>query len=731
MKKLFTLFIAMLTLGLTVQAEEGYTDWAPLGTATVKPDSPEAFDSWNATFATEWVYTSEVSERHLSDNPDAQQFKFTKFLGYCDLIVDVNVSEGVCKADPQVTDIPVSEEDKQMIPDAYDYWSFGVRAAQYSPARKIMTCSNLFAYVADGYGFQLPPFSIELPGAQSEINFTAKQTGGGVKSTDKFVKYGIERNGVASVRYAVQRNRFTMSQLTELVKDQTKTKEAEGDEFTIEFDTCGAYYALMLAYDADGKYMGIYQTVNCLSNLEPAGTWEDAGTAVWHHPYSTEYYVEIDGTMQPDVIEKEHLSWPVKMEKRTDLADREIYRVVNPYGADCPLNADIERRLTFMNGGEARVNPDDGAYRTDDTFWYVFDATNPMAVRDEQRPNGCNIANFWGTTFGGPEPEVAGLVDDLLRISYGNGYGFDLIIEMPGYRGIGTVPADYAGGDELSVTVGPNVRKVAYAFVPALTLPTDEEIDAAVQKLTEGGEETLSVSCEGDGVVSLPIPCGTERPCVAVVVGFDAEGKPFTPVAVDVFKNAKLYGSVLREAVLGALVVGDLDAVETDVDVEVKTEVGGAQLVSLELPFDVNHPHVRSFAASGVDITVSDERVRIQLREDADGKFQLVNAPAVMGVTVVKNNFGALSLHLWDGVRNDRVIAFDGVAVYTAAGGYDCSEPFVLTLGLEAQDSIDRIKAAESEGPVEYFNLQGVRVSNPRGGLFIERCGRSSRVVKL
>lgn len=729
MKKFFTLLIA-LTVGLAARAEDGYTEWSPLGTATVNADR-DAMDGYASMVGAEFAYTTEVSERHLAENPDTQQFKFAGFLGHCDFIVDVNVSEGICRAAAQITDLVISDDYK--FDDGYDYWHFSLSSGQYSPARKILTFSSFWFNVSPAYGLQLASFTVELPGAQAEIDFTVEQTGGGVKSTDKFIKYGIERNGVASVRYAVQRERFTMDQLTAMVKGEAETKEAEGDEFAIDFDACGTYYALLLAYDADGKYMGIYRTVNCLSNLEPAGTWEDVGTAVWHHPFSTEYYLEIDGTLQPDVIADEHLAWPVKLEKRTDLADREIYRVVNPYGADCPLNADIERRLALMNGGEARVNPEDGAYRTDDTFWYVFDATNPKAIKDEQRPNGCNIGNFWGTFFGGPEPEVSGLLDGLLRVNYGRGYGFDLTIEMPGYRGTGTVPMDYAGGDEVCVTVGPNVKRVAYTFLPALTVPADEEIDAAAQMLAEEGDGALSVDCEGNGPVNLPIPAGTERPCVAVVVGFDADGKPFAAATIDVFKNEKLYGSVLSESILGALVNGGLDAAENNVDVEVKTEVGGTQVVCLELPLDANHPHVRTIAAKGVDITVSSERIRIQLKEDANGKYQLVGTPVAMGITIVKNNFGALSLHMWDGERNDGVIKFDGVAVYTSTSGYDCSEPFVLTLGSTIQSSIGDVETAteEAAGSAEYFNLQGVRVSNPRGGLFIERRGGSAKVVKL
>ncbi|MCM1162851.1 MAG: hypothetical protein NC339_01155 [Muribaculaceae bacterium] len=45
--------------------------------------------------------------------------------------------------------------------------------------------------------------------------------------------------------------------------------------------------------------------------------------------------------------------------------------------------------------------------------------------------------------------------------------------------------------------------------------------------------------------------------------------------------------------------------------------------------------------------------------------------------------------------------------------------------------SIESIDAAETEAPVEYFNLQGIRVDNPQGGVYIRRQGNTvTKVVK-
>ena len=52
-----------------------------------------------------------------------------------------------------------------------------------------------------------------------------------------------------------------------------------------------------------------------------------------------------------------------------------------------------------------------------------------------------------------------------------------------------------------------------------------------------------------------------------------------------------------------------------------------------------------------------------------------------------------------------------------------------LTETKESQTAITEIEAADENAPVEYFNLQGVRVENPSNGLYIRRQG--SKVTKV
>ncbi len=45
--------------------------------------------------------------------------------------------------------------------------------------------------------------------------------------------------------------------------------------------------------------------------------------------------------------------------------------------------------------------------------------------------------------------------------------------------------------------------------------------------------------------------------------------------------------------------------------------------------------------------------------------------------------------------------------------------------------SVTNLEAESADGDVEYFDLQGVRVSNPEGGIFIRREGTASEKVYL
>ena len=48
---------------------------------------------------------------------------------------------------------------------------------------------------------------------------------------------------------------------------------------------------------------------------------------------------------------------------------------------------------------------------------------------------------------------------------------------------------------------------------------------------------------------------------------------------------------------------------------------------------------------------------------------------------------------------------------------------------LQLSDGVNDILSNDTNAPVEYFNLQGVRVANPENGLYIRRQGNNATKV--
>ncbi len=53
----------------------------------------------------------------------------------------------------------------------------------------------------------------------------------------------------------------------------------------------------------------------------------------------------------------------------------------------------------------------------------------------------------------------------------------------------------------------------------------------------------------------------------------------------------------------------------------------------------------------------------------------------------------------------------------------------VLDLDIPIESGIEDITVADTNAPVEYYNLQGVRVENPANGLYIKRQGKTATKV--
>lgn len=432
-------------------SDADYTEWTSLGTATV--DESTYLDNLEFTLNSyryeseeeiAFARTSEVFTRQLKSDPAKQQFKFTKFLGYNDLIADFDESNSMLTVAKTPTGMPV--------PSGLAEWygctsiDFSCNSATYSRARKIFTFSRAFFIIYDDMGLMCENFTLSLPDARPDIQILFNKVSGGLKSTDRSYTLGLDLTEIDHVRYITRHDAsLTYNDVADINSGSIEYKES-ADSIRIEFDKgYGAYRVLALAYDADDKYMGLYNTVSLFSNLAPEGIWEPVGRGIWHHPDIPFYIVFDFETNEGTQIDfpADALQWEVDIEKRTD-TDRQIYRVVNPYNPTCGIADTFNSTLDLMYGDAPEYRPE--AFATDDTYWFVFDVTTPGNITfEENRPNGVGTANFMSTSFYSQNRNYsseATFIDNTLIIP---DYNYThLQIDLPATQGIADVEVENA-----------------------------------------------------------------------------------------------------------------------------------------------------------------------------------------------------------------------------------------------------------------------------------------------
>lgn len=456
MKKIYTILAGLLTA--TTLSAQDYTEWTSMGTATF--ESGYYLGSVEATLnmyrnnpddepEIKFERTSEVMERSLMADPSVKQFKICKFLGYDDIVLNMDAAYNLStEGAPVVSSIPCPTGIAAIF--SCDKVGVFVNGA-YSPARKVM---NLSAWVVFGQelnsGFNASDIIATFPDSKPEINFEISKIGGGYSSTDKSVTLNIEGTGIDHYRYGVlYTDRWTTAGINDLISGAIESATTSSS-FTVEYTEGGGLYnVVVLAYDANNEYMGIRRSVQLTSNLPTPGTWEDAGTAVWHHQDAPAYsywdYHDSNNSEDWEMISYEYpaeqLTWTVKLEKLAD-PTREVYRVVNPYGADCPLNESFNFLLDKMFIGEEAQNRPQ-AYFTDDTYWFVVDVTDPSNVTCETwRRNGHATPYFMSRYF--DSYGALTMEGRTVKVTLKN-IGDGTLLELPEKDGIESVEVDTTG----------------------------------------------------------------------------------------------------------------------------------------------------------------------------------------------------------------------------------------------------------------------------------------------
>lgn len=716
-------FSAVKTAGSPVvmmDTDYDYSEWKSLGEATVEGVNVN-MDAYAEFFGVEFVLTTEVYIRQSPDDEYVTQYLFKKFLGHNDFVIDVALNYEITSQYQASGIIPDEETATQYGFDEYYYGAYGL----YSPFTNTFLLNNFgLAFGAQNYGYW---FSLRvILSGDVEITFSlGAACAGGMKSTDTYIEYPLTLTGVDHIKYVAYKDGDTTLSQVEIIK-QIITGEIASttttDKVRVNFNAgAGCYNVPLLAFDETDSYIGVQGTWSVTSNLAPEGTWADVGTGVWHHPYGT--------TVNPYVGEYSYLSedyemsatsWDVQIQKRTDVANREIYRVVNPYGESF---VSVQEPVELEEG---ELYP----YDKEDDYWFVFEVTDPDAVTCEYRKSGssasCAFYYFRSKSDGVYH-------DGLVTFADYHYYGIDLVIEMPGYRGQGIVDAafDWETGNVISVEVGENVREVRAGWVLGCTdKPAQDAIDEYAVKICAGTGVFISKTTTGSEIVSLDIPEGLTRPCVAIIVALDENREPFTATAVDIFSVETIEGATMSDGVFRKIFNENsvLDPVETSVAVTLGKSIDGSEVLVVEKPWREDNYHMQILVYNDWTMDYCADNSEPFIFKSEDG-ITYTNDTPKSNICILSDAYEC-GVYVATGTREGNVITF--APTYAVLNGeyYECACPLVLTLPT-TQESIDEVEAVDENGAVEYYNLQGVKVQNPGSGIYIRRQGTSVKTVKL
>jgi hypothetical protein len=150
-------------------------------------------------------------------------------------------------------------------------------------------------------------------------------------------------------------------------------------------------------------------------------------------------------------------------------------------------------------------------------------------------------------------------------------------------------------------------------------------------------------------------------------------------------------------------------------------------LISKDLDLTAVESPVLSFShAVNKFASIDDVADQVKVVVSTDGGETWETLEGVTYPTTLSWNFLDVTVDMSAYTGKSIKIAFAYTSSEQSAGTWEVKN-FVLA-GQRAESSVSSI-AVEENAPVEYFNLQGVRVANPENGLFIRRQGNKATKV--
>ena len=719
---------------------------------------------------TEWEQPFTVMRRHDTSDPDKIQFKFCKIFNNVDYIVNYNSATSFFYASGQPTGIRIGND---YGPDTYESYLFACNGNYYEYSHTF-EFNYTFMYVYGNMGLECGFMRATMDGhtpiffsCEAPDYYPSSATEATIKINSTCSEEAIKTYRVAVFGDHPGIGLRPQEEINELMAYSPADTEIAYTDYTspvFKIDLTGVVtYVTVILFDKNNKVATSSGRMILYHNQPLEGEWLPLGKGKLREMLSyrglswndrSVYYTDeglFAGSPVESEVEIEHLA-----------GNPDMMRVKNPFGAGNPFHD--------------KFNPLDET----DNYYMVFDVADPSNVKIENTISGIRDLYFYDPIVfmqpNYPQPEYSGKYADkkiTLPHSSINMEVYDdkmhnqIELELPGYVdytmewSLDGCPIQTEENVWVRVWgISSNLRGVKYALVAESIIEqnrfTPEKLGKMVAEASVENGEAKMVYTEGatDAILSFPMNEITSIPSAFVATGIDYDGNYHLTLISK--------GGVVRETPLeewNKLGVANItenvmlscstmaNTVNFSAEVREHPEVAGlyclinpwkewVETTGLTNIYDhTTDHHLFINTTEGHEIYITDQlsgsRPKSRINTTV-GMFMDYDPIHILGMEdnaiLYGEQYSGTPTCGTDADGNKIIDLGSAVMIWIPQNGEWLGpwsdDTFLITIPAPA--SINEIADDDEEnGPVEYYNLQGIRVDNPSEGIFIRRQGNT------
>lgn len=716
----------------------GYTDWQDLGMASWDEYTWSAFTG---------IFTGEnhfnVQMRSQTADPDLIQLKLAGVFGGADFIIDANQRTYECSAARQATNLDCTKFEGHEL-DRFDAGIIhdGQSSCSVAGGRIFFNIALYHLTASDRY-LQKPACIITFDDApQYSYSISGRHLFG---SAETSATLDLTMSGdIDHVKYLLTYDGISMD-ATKVFKEMTGELKQAKDAITVPLKTgCWALY--LYPCNAEGRWLGVqlteqfimsYTTHSVHSNLADNYEWIDYGTATVHEG------VIRDQVNVPACVPSEFFC---NVLTRKD-APGKFLRLVNPYGPQSAVTSELLKEDYWRFS------------LPDEEFYLDINLENPEQPYLIDRPMGPEYSGFVTNTDGwqpvgsyiygihrvlleGRDPATIPFpVYKWNRFKAGRNYSLEIMLDQH------LLLTDNSMDEDMTLTLYPvgNVDYVKYAFattedgmeIADKIAASDPSVTVYTASVTESAEPTSRAA--GGQVISIKLPADIAEGARLIAVPYTMQGElsgSYLDSEIDLWHtigNATIEGGLCSNLI------------------KIKSTVETQQLAHT-MKFRLVNPSEMTDASKYLYIDATDPQ---NVNLSADGATADYHTGVILDgfsqtddvyINTVKNFVTNGTFSVTDYIvpfYADRVVSADHKSMamvfvdtdgsrnaYFFQGSTITLPEFTYTSAVDTVIPDETIEIDEN-APVEYYNLQGVKIANPGPGLYIRLQGSNAEKILI